>query len=1397
MREIVRIVIASAVLLLSVVADADEKLRLFGFAAVDVTPSTAVRLSGYGSRDRPYEAVDTPLHARAMVVREVDGTTLVLVAVDTIGFTAKLTNEIHGLVEAKHGVPRSRFVICGTHTHNAPHLSTGLDNLFSVELTDEERRNAVAYTEQVRDGVVKAVDEAVVDLSPGQMAFAEGEVTFAQNRRVIKDGVWAGFGITPGGQVDHAFPLLKVTDAGGEKVRGLVFNYACHCTSLGALNHVNGDWAGYASTTLEKQHPGAVAVCCIGCGADANPPRTNNPAMAIQYAEASAAEIVDEVDALNAGSMTDVPAASSQSFGFVGLPIRRPEDTELKEALKDSRPQLRRHAEMMLEIKKRKGRLPASYPMPIQVWRFGDEFTMVFLGGEVVADYSHRIKKELPGTVWVSAYSNDVFGYVASEAMQSEGGYEVDYSMIYYGQPGRWESGTEDLILKRVHELYENANPSEPLSVNDALDTFQVPQGFTVDVVAAEPLIRDPATFAVGPDGRLWVVEMGDYPNGAEEGGHVGRIQVLSDTDGDGRYDVATTFLDDLAFPTGVFPFGDGAYVMASPDLIYASDADGDGVAEKSEVLWTGFNTHNPQHLMNNFTYGLDHRLYLAGGTTQPIVRKASTAETLNISRRDARLDLRSGKLVAVSGQSQYGRSRDDWGHWFGNSNSEPLHQYAVDDTDLARNPYVASPSARVELAEPPIAPPVYPTSKTIDRFNDLYSANRFTSACAPTIFRDAMVAGDADLTAFICEPVHNLVSRLLLTRDGLSFLAKRHADEPASEFFTSTDNWCRPVFAQTGPDGSLWVADMYRAVIEHPQWIPDSWQTSLDLSAGNRMGRIYRVRRSDQAVVAVPNLTQQTSAELVANLSSSNGWIRDTSQQLLIEREDLTVVDSLHALVQGGESSIGRLHALWTLFHMKQLIDADLQAVLTADHVGLVRAGLEVGAMSDPTGKLWLTNELADHDDVEVRYALALAAGECADAERRLPVLKELCRRGVGDRWMRAAVVSSSVGCAFQLFGFCVAELPESEGRAELTSALIATAMGEDDLNGAAHVLMAVVPREGQEWTPRRLMLIANVVEAIEQLGKTHLIRDRRQGVVKRIDELCAEAFKLAREVVGDDDVDVNTRVAAARLLGRNADEREADSERLLSLLDPRSPRELQSAALSRLLAIGGPDRLLAEYTSLTPAGQRELLTAVLTRGDGVLKLIQAIEKRTIEPSQVDASTRDMLLHHPSQRIQRRAVAALGSDAGDRTAIVQQYAAALQLDGNSQHGRQLFEKRCSTCHQHQGLGKAIGPQLSALQNKSVDYFLTAVLDPNLAVEGKYRAYAVTTTSGLVYSGMVIDESATSIALAQADGKAVTVLRRDIDSISSGRSFMPEGLEKDLSVQDMADLLAFVAGVKL
>jgi hypothetical protein len=340
-------------------------------------------------------------------------------------------------------------VVSSSHTHCGPALGGSLNLIFGAPMPPEHQARIDRYTRELTDKIEQVARAALEQRRPGRLAWGEGRAGFAINRRqVTEKGITLG--VNPTGPVDHAMPLLRVTGADGS-VRAVVVNYACHCTTLGGdFNRLCGDWAGYACEAIERDHPGAVALVTIGCGADANP----NPRGNLTYARDHGEEIAREASRLLEGRLTPLPTTIQARLRRIELPFG-PLPTRAEWEARARIPGAEGlHARTNLSRLDRGEALSTTLPYVVQTWTFGDELAMVFLAGEVVVDYARRLKSEADGArLWISAYCNDVPCYIASRRLIGEGGYEVDRSMLYYDRPTRLDPEAEDLIIAAVQGL--------------------------------------------------------------------------------------------------------------------------------------------------------------------------------------------------------------------------------------------------------------------------------------------------------------------------------------------------------------------------------------------------------------------------------------------------------------------------------------------------------------------------------------------------------------------------------------------------------------------------------------------------------------------------------------------------------------------------------------------------------------------------------------------------------------------------------------------------------------------------------------------------------------------------------------------------------------------------------
>ncbi|WP_157447552.1 PVC-type heme-binding CxxCH protein [Chthoniobacter flavus] len=560
-----------------------------------------------------------------------------------------------------------------------------------------------------------------------------------------------------------------------------------------------------------------------------------------------------------------------------------------------------------------------------------------------------------------------------------------------------------DTVQRTFKELIAFAMPP-PKSPMDSLTSMQLRPGFTAELVASEPLIESPVSFDWDAQGRLWVVEMPDYPLGMDGNGKPGgKVKILTDSKGDGHYDQATTFLDGLPFPNGVMPWRNGVLISSAPNILFVTETNGQATDQR--VLFTGFREGNQQHRVNGFEMGLDGWIYGANGDSGGAVKWREV-----LAGRDfpfpGRIPVSSKRK---SGSTQYGRHRDDWGNWFGNYNSAWLWHYTIAEHYLRRNPRLAVKTTKQQLANYPDSTRVFPISELPIRFNDPQALGHVTSGCSAVPYREELFGPGFATSIFACEPVHNVVHREVLAPDGATFISHRANDEQDREFLASKDPWFRPVFLKTGPDGALYVADFYRFVLEHPEWIAPETLSRLDVRAGASKGRIYRIYPTGAKLHPIPNLAKLDNAGLVAALESPNGWQRDTAQRLLYERNAQDAVPALKKLVTSAQSPKTRVQALATL-NVLHAIDSDIVRSALHDARPEVRTeAIRVSeSLADQTSDvLTALATMVDDTDFVVRHQLALSLGAFHD-ERATTALATLAERSGEQPQMRLAILSS-----------------------------------------------------------------------------------------------------------------------------------------------------------------------------------------------------------------------------------------------------------------------------------------------------------------------------------------------------------------------------------------------------
>jgi putative membrane-bound dehydrogenase-like protein len=951
-----------------------------------------------------------------------------------------------------------------------------------------------------------------------------------------------------------------------------------------------------------------------------------------------------------------------------------------------------------------------------------------------------------------------------------------------------------------------------PLSPKEEKATFKVMKGFTVELVAAEPDVIDPVAMCFDEKGRLFVAEMRGYPNGGVGTGVEtrGRIRCLEDKDGDGYFETCTTFAEGLRFPMGLQPWKGGLLVAVAPDLLYLEDTDGDGKADKSTVLYTGFNLANIQQMVNSLQWGLDNWVYGCAGSDGGTVTSPQKPDASPVSLRGRGLRFRPwvpGSLEPTSSGGQYGLTADDYGRWFTNTNAQHLRQIVLPDHYLRRNPYLPVSAVTVDIPEHGPAAKVFRISPfeawrverttrrnggaDAKRFpsTELVPGGYFTSACSPLVYNADVFPADYRGNVFVCDPANNLVHREKLEPNGVLFKAKRV--DPDFEFLASTDNWFRPVHLSIGPDGALYVLDFYREVIETPLSLPDDIKKKLNLESRGR-GRIWRVAPEGFKPSKMPELSRATAIELAEVLMKPNPWWRLTAQRMLVEGQAKDAIPAIRERLKDAAGKPGRANLLWTLHGLGDLKPDDVLPAFDDPEPGIREQALKLaeplfannGALRGAAGKL------ADDPSPRVRFQLALSAGSLPPDGCR-GVLAHLLA-ATPDPWVQTAALSSAGRRGHDL----LIALRERKA-SPVILARIATLTGARGESAEVAQLLHVIANGTPDTAAEDAALLDGLGQGMRGT-KTPLpawMANPPHGAEKSVAKL-RERFLMAAETVREDGRPAAARVSAAALLALGPFD--VAGPALADTLTPATPGDVQSAAVKALAAHADPkvsELLLKNWTGYGPTLRREVLDVLTSRPDRALKLLDAIEKKLVAAGELDTARVQQLKTHPNAAVRTKAAAVLkGSVNPDRAKVVASYTAALELKGDAAKGKGVFKQHCASCHKLDGVGHDVGANLlAALPNKSGEDLLVAVFDPNREVDPRYVNYLMTTADGRTLNGVIAAETPTSVTLRRADGAEDTILRANVETLRSTRiSLMPEGLEKQLSPQDVADLFAYL-----
>lgn len=566
-----------------------------------------------------------------------------------------------------------------------------------------------------------------------------------------------------------------------------------------------------------------------------------------------------------------------------------------------------------------------------------------------------------------------------------------------------------------------------PLSAQESMKTFHFADDFKAEVYATEPFVTDPVSMVFDPHGNAYVVEMADA-NMPDSIKGKGCIVLLKDTDGDGRVDTKTIFASGLKEATSVLPWKDGLIVTAAPNILYLKDTNGDGKADSTEILFSGFFENNDEAQITSLRFCVDNWIYANndGEAGEVSSNLGSDTEKLSMQGADFRFRLDHKKFERTTGPGQFGQAIDDWGHRFFTKNSLHIQQAVIPRRYLERNPYMPSFSAVKNISDhDPIMyqltdAPYWREERTrrrnaeyqkhhLDRVE--YAKDHFTGSSGGTFYGGNMFPAGYYGSIFTGDVSGNLVHRDKLTlpddKNDPFYTARRGNGEKDKEFMAATDKWVRPTSFAVGPDGYLYMVDMYRQHIETPVSIPDDLAAEMDFSAGSDLGRIYRIEPKDAGSYHKPagDLYDMPSADLVKMLEDPNRWKSLNAHQLLVERQDHSVIPAVMNLFEHSGDARARLHALYVLEGLDALNASVVKQALT-DSASGVRENAVILAERFPECLPDLARMTGD-SSTRVTFQLALSLGDFK-GNVAVSALAGILSRFGDNSWFRTAILSS-----------------------------------------------------------------------------------------------------------------------------------------------------------------------------------------------------------------------------------------------------------------------------------------------------------------------------------------------------------------------------------------------------
>lgn len=981
----------------------------------------------------------------------------------------------------------------------------------------------------------------------------------------------------------------------------------------------------------------------------------------------------------------------------------------------------------------------------------------------------------------------------------------------------------------------------KPLPVEESIKHFVTPQGMAVRRYADERDFHSkPIAMTWDERGRLWVCETVDYPN--ELGKDRDRIRICEDTDGDHVADKFTVFTEGLSIPTAIVIVRGGAVVQNGTETIYLKDTNGDDIADQKTTLisnWTLGDTHGG---VSNFRYGLDNWIWAMQGYNKS-TPKFNGQTTQSFGQGFWRFKLSQSdppqvtdlEFIRSSDNNTWGLGISEEGLIFGSTaNGNPSMFMPVPNRYFERVRGWA-PSTLHSIADSSQFKPITDNIRQVDHHGGYTAAAGHALYTARTFPQQWW-----NKTAFVCGPTGHLVGTYVLRRNGANY----ESTSPIN-LLASDDEWSAPVLAEVGPDGAVWVIDWYNYIVQHNP-TPHGFKTGKGRAyesdlRDKKHGRIYRVvpvtKKGDNLHDA-DSLANKSNKELVDVLKHPSFVWRLQAQRLLIERNADDVLQSLVPLV-GDQSvdetglNVGAIHALHTLkglgyvqldtrFKAAGFVTRCLENGLTHPSAGVRRNAIAVL----PTDKLGLQLLLAhrrlfDDPDTQVRLQAILTLADLPASDQAGKLVAELAAKET-DGILIDGLTSAAAAHAIPFLQSVTSQKARPSANANIQ---IARAIAEHIARGRPDVetlqsiisgmqdanpaVVSAILNGLTEGLPTKFTItrsasldsaLVSTFKSVDAGSKVKLIQLANQCHTAALNEYAEEMIETLVDKISDEEAEPEQRAVAARdLVSFRADDDKVVSK-IVDQINAQTPPNLadkffEAIGLSQSEYAG--EQVIEAFSSLTPRMKSTAVSIILSKPAWIKSLLNAAAKRQFDLNDLSLEQKQALRSFPDEtlRIQAEKLLAMGGGLPDanREKVLQSLMHVTKVSGDVEAGRAIFKKVCAACHQHGEMGHSIGPNLTGMAVHPKAELLTHILDPSRNVEGNFRLYKVLTVDGKIINGMLAGESRTSITIVDSQAKKFDVPREDIDElIASRKSVMPEGFEKQITEQQLADLLEFL-----